>query len=142
MELGEVIFIGDVKSADGDTSTIQVFDKYCDGLHHLQSFTHVIVLYWFHRRDNREHRSVLRVTPKMHRGAPEIGVFSSRSPSRPNPIGLCVSKILALKRCQLTVVGLDAEVGSPIVDIKPYLPRADAVPDAQVPSYMRHGPST
>jgi len=139
---GEVFFIGEVESIENGVSTIRVFDEFCEGLYRIQTYSHIIVLYWFHRRDSKEQRSVLRVTPKMHPGAPEIGVFTSRSPNRPNPIGLCVTELVSVERCLIQVKGLDAEVGSPIVDIKPYLPRADAVPEARMPDYMRHGQST
>ncbi len=142
LKRGDVYFIGEVESVEGDISKVRMYDKFCDGLYRLSAFSHIIVLFWFHRRNNEEHRSVLRVTPKMHKGAPEIGVFTSRSPSRPNPIGLCVTELVSAEGCVLTVKGLDAEEGSPIVDIKPYLPRAEAVPDASIPEYMQHGPST
>lgn len=139
---GDVYFIGEVESVKDNITTVRIYDEYCDGIYRLSAFSHIIILYWFHNRDNKEHRSVLRVKPKMHKGAPEIGVFTSRSPSRPNPIGLCVTELVSAEGCRLTVKGLDAEKGSPIVDIKPYLPRADAIPDARVPEYMHHGPPT
>ncbi len=137
---GDVISIGVVESVDGEVSVVRVYDRFCEGLHRLSTFSHVIILYWFHNRDNEEHRSVLRVTPKRHKGAPEVGVFASRSPSRPNPIGLCVAELVAVDGCRLKVKRLDAETGSPVIDVKPYLPLADSVPDAQVPEYMLHGP--
>ncbi len=139
---GEVDFIGMVESVEQNRSTVLVYNKYCEGLHRLSTFSHIIILYWFHTRDTKQNRAVLRVIPKMHKGAPEIGVFTSRSPSRPNPIGLCVTKLLSIEECRLILSGLDADEGSPIVDIKPYLPRADAIPDARVPEYMLRGPAT
>jgi len=141
IESGVVRFIGVVESA-GEVSEIRVYDEFCGGLYRLDLFSHIIILYWFHRREGWEHRSTLKVTPKRHRGAPEVGVFSSRSPSRPNPIGLCVVELLSVEGCSLKVKGLDAEEGSPIVDIKPYIPTADSVPEARMPEYMRHGPPT
>jgi len=72
----------------------------------------------------------------------EKGVFACRSPSRPNPIGLCIVKLIKVEGNVLTVRGLDAFTDSPIIDIKPYLPRADSIPDARVPSWALRSPST
>ena len=77
-----------------------------------------------------------------HEGAPEMGVFGTRSPSRPNPIGLCVVELLKLEDCTLSVKGLDAKEGSPILDIKSYIPRADSIPEARVPEWTLKGPAT
>ena len=77
-----------------------------------------------------------------HEGAPEMGVFGTRSPSRPNPIGLCVVELLKLEDSSLIVKGLDANVGSPVLDIKPYIPRADSIPEAKAPVWTLKGPAT
>jgi len=138
---GKVRFIGIVEKA-GETSRIRVFKKFCKGLYRLDSFSHVIVLYWLHLKDNPSERNTLKVVPKRHLGAPEVGVFASRSPSRPNPIGLCVVELSSIDGCNLFVKDLDAVDGSPIIDIKPYIPRADTVATAQAPSWTQVGPST
>jgi tRNA-Thr(GGU) m(6)t(6)A37 methyltransferase TsaA len=72
----------------------------------------------------------------------ETGVFACRSPSRPNPIGLCVVELLKIEKCVLTVKNLDAFEGSPIIDIKPYIPKADSIPNARVPEWTLHDPKT
>jgi tRNA-Thr(GGU) m(6)t(6)A37 methyltransferase TsaA len=87
-------------------------------------------------------RRTLLVFPRRHAVNVETGVFASRSPSRPNPIGLCVVELLKIEECVLTVKGLDALEGSPIIDIKPYIPRADSIPDAKVPDWTLRGPPT
>ncbi len=138
---GEVEFIGLVESS-GELSTIRIFREFCIGLEGLNNFSHVILLYWFHSRDNEEERHTLQVLPRRHPGAPRVGVFASRSPSRPNPIGLCVVKLIKIKECTVTVEGLDALEGSPIIDVKPYIPRADAISEARVPEWTSHGPQT
>jgi len=138
---GEVKFIGLVRSA-GEPSKIEIFPEFCLGLEGLSDFSHVIVLYWFHLRDDDRERGTLRVVPRRHPSAPRVGVFASRSPSRPNPIGLCVVELDKIEGCILTVNGLDALEGSPIIDIKPYVPRADAIPEARVPEWTSHGPPT
>ena len=121
---GEVRFIGEVKT-EGVVSELEISPKHCQGLLGIEKHSHLIVLYWFHQRDNDEHRKVLQVTPPRHPGAPLTGVFACRSPSRPNPVGLSIVRLIEVNNCQLTVEGLDAFQGSPIIDIKPYLPRSD-----------------
>ena len=138
---GEVTFIGVVEDA-GELARVRIFPEFCVGLQSLDRFSHIIFLYWFHLRDTKEERNVRQVIPRRHLGAPRLGVFSSRSPSRPNPIGLCVTKLVKLQDCTLQVRGLDASKGSPIVDIKPYIPRADSIPDAGVPEWTSSGPPT
>ena len=136
-------FIGVVENADETgVSTVRIFDEFCDGLEGLDTYSHIIVFYWFHLRDTEEERNVLKVVPRRHPGATEVGVFTSRSPSRPNPIGLCVVELVKLEGNVLAVKGLDAFEGTPIIDIKPYNPRADAVPDAVVPPWALRGPKT
>lgn len=135
---GNVYFIGKVESFDKEKTIIKIFDNYCRGIYKLSIFSHIIILYWFHERDNDKDRSVLRVTPKMHRGAPLVGVFTSRSPSRPNPLGMSVARLISVDRCILAVEGLDANIGSPIVDIKPYIPSSDRIENPTVPEYMNY----
>jgi len=96
----------------------------------------LIILYWIHLRDNEKERSVLQVIPRGRANGVKVGVFACRSPSRPNPIGLCVVKLMKVEDCVLTVKGLDAFKGSPIIDIKPYIQRRDAVPKAYTPEWI------
>lgn len=137
----EVNFIGVVESSD-ELSRVLIFPKFCVGLQGLNNFSHIIVLYWLHLRDNEKERSTLQVVPRRHPEAPQVGVFASRSPSRPNPIGLCVVELTKIEDCTLFVKGLDAVEGSPIIDIKPYIPRADSIPEARVPEWTSRGPPT
>jgi len=138
---GKLRFIGVVESS-GELSRVKIFPEFCVGLKVLNNFSHITILYWFHLRDNEEERRTLRVVPRRHPGAPQVGVFASRSPSRPNPIGLCAVELTKIEGCTLLVRGLDAFEGSPIIDIKPYIPRADSVSDARIPEWTFHGPPT
>ncbi|MEM2990833.1 MAG: tRNA (N6-threonylcarbamoyladenosine(37)-N6)-methyltransferase TrmO [Halobacteria archaeon] len=142
MNAGKIEFIGEVDKCDQDYSQVKIYEKFCRGIKGIESFSHLIVLYWFHLRDSDEHRSTLLVTPRKHKGAPEMGVFGTRSPSRPNPIGLCVVELIKVQNCILRVKGLDAVQGTPVIDIKPYLPRADSVPSAKIPKWALQGPLT
>jgi len=139
-----VVPIGVVESVDEAKGLAQmkILPKYCDGLFRLNEFSHLIVLYWFHMRDKSKERRVLRVIPKRHGAKSEVGVFASRSPSRPNPVGLCVVELVQLEGCVLVVKGLDALEGSPVIDIKPYLPRGDSISTVKIPEWVNCGPST
>lgn len=136
-------FIGVVERVEEEgISRVKIFDEFCDGLRGLNTFSHLIILYWFHLREEEEEREVLKVVPRRHPGAPEVGVFASRSPSRPNPIGLCVVELVKIEKNRLFVRGLDAFEGSPVIDIKPYIPGADAFSNAVVPQWALRGPKT
>ena len=139
---GELHFIGIVEKAGEQEARVRVFPEFCNGLKGIEDFSHLIILYWIHLRDNEEERRTLLVFPKRHAVKVKTGVFASRSPSRPNPIGLCVVELLKVEKCVLTVKDLDAFEGSPIIDIKPYIPRADSIPNARVPEWTCHGSKT
>jgi tRNA-Thr(GGU) m(6)t(6)A37 methyltransferase TsaA len=139
---GEVRFIGVVEEVGEQEAKVRIFPEFCAGLKGVEDFSHLIILYWIHLRDNEDERRTLLVFPRKHRINVETGVFACRSPSRPNPIGLCVVELLKVEECVLTVKDLDAIQGSPIADIKPYIPEADSIPDAQVPEWTRQGPQT
>ena len=81
----------------------------------------IMVLTWLHEAD----RSVLRVHPRGDLSRPEAGVFSTRAPSRPNPIGLHRVRVLGIDGVRLQVSGLEAIDGTPIVDLKPVLGSID-----------------
>jgi len=139
---GELHFIGIVEKAGEQEARVRVFPEFCAGLKGIEDFSHLIILYWIHLRDNEEERRTLLVFPKRHAVNAKTGVFACRSPSRPNPIGLCVVELLKVEKCVLTLKGLDAFEGSPIIDIKPYIPRADFIPNARVSEWTWHGPKT
>jgi len=140
-ELGEVKFLGIVTKSD-EISGTQIFPEYCEGTYRLEEFSHAMIFYWFHLRDDRADMATLRVVPKRHLGAPEVGVFASRSPSRPNPIGFCVVEVIGVDGCKILVKDLDAVEGSTIIDIKPYIPGADAFPNARAPEWTMADPPT
>jgi tRNA-Thr(GGU) m(6)t(6)A37 methyltransferase TsaA len=133
---GELRFIGIVDSAGEEEAKVQILPEFCDALKEIDGFSHLIILYWIHLRDNKKERSVLQVVPRGRANGVKVGVFACRSPSRPNPIGLCVVKLIGVEDCVLTVKGLDAFEDSPIIDVKPYIQRRDAVPKAYTPEWI------
>jgi tRNA-Thr(GGU) m(6)t(6)A37 methyltransferase TsaA len=135
----ELRFIGVVDKEGEQEARIRIFPEFSAGLKGIENYSHLIILYWIHLRDNEENRQTLLVFPRKHAIKIETGVFACRSPSRPNPIGLCVVKLLKVEERILSVKGLDAFKSSPIIDIKPYNPKADSVPNAKVPEWAEHG---
>ena len=103
------------------------------GLDNLDEFSHIIVIYYMH-----QHRKPvpLKVRPKYLNGPAPVGVFASRSPDRPNPLGKTTVKLLERHENVLKVQGLDAIDGTPVLDIKPYIPDIDSVAGARLPRWM------
>ncbi len=122
-------------SKDAGTTTIEIFKEYSDALLGLDQFSHVIVLYWFDKNDTPEKRKTLRVHPRANRGNPLTGVFATRSPRRPNLIGLSVCKIISVKNNIVLIDSIDAFPDSPVLDLKPYVARMDSVPGASGPQW-------
>ncbi len=98
----------------------------------LENFSHIWLLWYFDKSDDKE--TSLTVRPPKLGGNVRIGVFASRSPYRPNPIGLTLVKLKKInvegKNLSITVEGADLVDGTPILDIKPYLPFFESVPSA------------
>jgi tRNA-Thr(GGU) m(6)t(6)A37 methyltransferase TsaA len=128
---GEVRFIGIVDKAGDQESKVRIFPEFCAGLKGIEHFSHLIILYWLHLRDTPKDRRTLLVFPKRYMVNVETGVYACRSPSRPNPIGLSVVELLKVENCILTLKNLDALERSPIIDVKPYIPRNDSFPSAR-----------
>ena len=107
-------------AAAGARGTVEVFEAYRPGLKDLAGFSHVILLYHFHR--SRGFR--LRVVPFLD--ARERGLFATRAPKRPNPIGLSVVRLVRIEKGVLHIRNVDILDGTPLLDIKPYVPDFDA----------------
>ncbi len=107
---------------------------FADALNHLEAFSHVWIIFLFHKSTQRGWRPTVE-PPRL--GAPErMGVFASRSPHRPNPIGLSVVRLDRVNReaaggIEIHVSGVDLLDGTPVLDLKPYVPYADSVSDAR-----------
>lgn len=105
---------------------IEVFDEYEEGLTDIEGFSHLIILYLFHES---EHYTLL-VKPFLdHRLR---GLFATRAPRRINPIGLSVVKLLETKRNTLKITEIDMLDGTPLIDIKPYVPQFDEREDVRI----------
>ena len=106
-------------AAEGIDGTVEVFPEYAEGLEDLDGFSHILLLYHFHMVGE----SSLKVRPFMDEGT--HGVFSTRAPSRPNPIGISVVRLIRIDGNILHVRDLDIVDGTPLLDIKPYVPEFD-----------------
>ena len=106
-------FIGFTAESNDEEAKLTIYPEYCKALEGLETFSHVIILYWLQENDTEEKRRILKVTPRRHPEAPELGVFACRSPVRPNPLAYEVCRLLKVEGCTLQVEGSDAYEGTP-----------------------------
>ncbi len=106
--------------AAGVKGTVEVFEDFHPGLEDLDGFSHIILLYHFHR----SHSFNLHVVPFMD--SEPRGLFATRAPKRPNPIGISVVRLDKIEDGLLHIQNLDILDGTPLLDIKPYVPEFDA----------------
>ena len=104
------------KGIDG---TVEVFPEYTEGLKDVEGFSHIILIYHFHLSKG----SSLKAKPYMDNEA--HGVFAMRGPSRPNPIGISIVRLARVERNILHIQDVDIVDGTPLLDIKPYVPEFD-----------------
>jgi len=112
----------------GETSapgTLEIYPEYAQGLKDLEGFSFIILLYHFHQVSH----SSLMVTPFL--SSETHGIFATRAPTRPNPIGLSIVKLVKIDGNKLSVENLDVLDGTPLLDLKPYVPEFDWRPDAR-----------
>ena len=102
------------------SGTVEVFAPYTDGLKDLDGFSHIFLLYSFHRVSGYDLQVVPFLDTKPH------GVFATRAPKRPNPIGLSVVRLVRAEGRMLRVENIDVLDQTPLLDIKPYVPHFDA----------------
>ncbi len=113
------------RALHGVDGVIEVYDRYVEGLKGLENYSHLVIITYLHRVKPGEFR--LRVKPRglVKRGfrleeLPELGVFATCSPQRPNPLGVTVVRLIRRDGRFLYVRGLDVFDGTPVLDIKPY----------------------
>jgi tRNA-Thr(GGU) m(6)t(6)A37 methyltransferase TsaA len=114
-------------------SEIVIDSSLTEALDSLDEFSHIIVLYWMHRSDRQP---PLKIHPRGKAELPLVGLFATRSPNRPNPVGKATVRLLERRDNILRVEGLDAIDGTPVIDIKPYLPHNDSMDNVKVPPWI------
>ncbi len=112
-------------------ATVEVFEPYCDALADLDGFSHVILLYYLHQSSGYN----LRVVPFLD--TEERGLFATRAPRRPNPIGLSVVQLNSIDNSILHIQNIDILDGTPLLDIKPYVPEFDSPADIRL-GWLEH----
>ncbi|ABL87604.1 protein of unknown function UPF0066 [Pyrobaculum islandicum DSM 4184] len=112
-------------------SVIRVFDEYVDGLVGLEEYSHAFILWHFHEAGAPR----LRLRPWGREDLPEVGIFATRFPQRPNALALTIVKIVEVDPPRVRVLGLDAWSGSPVLDIKPY-DHLDVVNEFRTPDWV------
>ena len=125
----------DARKEQSMISEILISDEFTGILDGIEDFSHILVLYWAHLA-SEENRSLIKAHPMGRKDLPEVGIFATCSPVRPNPI--CVSAVPLLERNGniLKVKHLDAVDGSPVIDIKPYTPSYYAMREVKVSKWM------
>ncbi len=137
----ELIPIGHVCTAETQTR-LAIDPAFIPGLRGLGEFTHLQVLYWCHQIAAQDRRQALVCEKPYVKGPDKIGVLATRSPVRPNPIGLTAVRILDVDapRGIIQVPYIDAANGTPIIDLKPYHPCLDRIREVAVPPWCDHWP--
>jgi tRNA-Thr(GGU) m(6)t(6)A37 methyltransferase TsaA len=112
--------------ATGVAGTVELLSEHAGGLKDLQGFSHLILIYHFHLSNGY----TLEVKPFLD----DVfhGVFATRAPRRPNPIGLSIVRLTGVQGCTLTIEDVDIVNGTPLLDIKPYVPAFDVRQTARV----------
>ncbi len=115
---------------------IEIFEPYQDALLGLEGFSHIHVLFWFHENDTPDLRRTLQVHPRKDPANPRTGVFATHSPRRPNLIGLSRCRITAIEGSLIRIDAIDARDGSPVIDLKCFIPDAQPLVDVRVPAWV------
>ena len=123
-----------------NVSSITLEEQYAGGLSGLEQFSHAIILYYLDQAQYMKEKHLQR-RPQNREDMPKVGIFSQRAKDRPNHIGMTSVEIVSVSDRTLTVKGLDAVNGTPVLDIKPYYPvydRKEAVVPEWVDRLMAH----
>ena len=125
--------VGDEVKDKSRLSQIILRGEFAEALDGINEFSHLFVLFWLHEISD-EQRKTLKVHPRGRKDLPLLGIFATRTNLRPNPVGLTLVELVKVEGNVLTVRGLDAFDGTPVLDIKPF-DFWDMAKDARVPSW-------
>jgi tRNA (adenine37-N6)-methyltransferase len=130
------IFPVGVINKENENVRIEIDEAYRDALLGLDDFSHITVLYWFHENDTPEKRNTMQVHPRKDKQNPLRGVFATHSPLRPNLIALTICKILSIKDTTIFIEKIDALNGTPVIDIKCFIPSSELGSDIKLPEWV------
>jgi tRNA-Thr(GGU) m(6)t(6)A37 methyltransferase TsaA len=125
--------VGDEVKDKSRISYVVIRSELAEALDGIDGFSHLFVLFWLHEISD-EQRKTLKVHPRGRRDLPLLGIFATRTMLRPNPIGLTLVELVKVEGNILTVRGLDAFDGTPVLDVKPF-DSWDMTKDARVPEW-------
>ncbi len=114
---------------------IEVKAALAAGLKGIDQFSHVVIIFFMHRYTFDPASDLIR-RPQERADMPEVGIFAQRAKHRPNPIGITTVELMQVRENILTVRGLDAIDGTPVLDIKPYVPAFDVRLNALAPEWI------
>lgn len=132
--------LGVVKAEQGQFY-IQLEEEYKEALEGLDGFSHISIIWWAHEIEEEARQEMLCEKP-YKKGPQKLGTFATRSPARPNPIAITTANVLAIDKAAgtLQLPYIDAENGTPVIDIKPYQPCVDRIKEFGVPKWCSHWP--
>lgn len=140
----EQMVIGSIGTVEyGEGCCRVVLEKpFREALRGLEGFSHLQILWWGHLYATEEARSMVKVDKPYTKGPESCGILATRSPVRPNPILLSTVEVIRIdpERGVIELPWIDAEPGTPVVDIKPYHPSSDRIRDARTPGWCSHWP--
>jgi tRNA-Thr(GGU) m(6)t(6)A37 methyltransferase TsaA len=117
------------------TSEVVIDEELAESLEGLEEFSHIIVVFWMHKSPTGMKHPV-KVHPRGRADLPLVGLLATRAPFRPNSLGVSVVKLAEIRQNVLTVVGLDAMDGTPVIDIKPFMPPLDNPTEVRMPDWV------
>jgi tRNA (adenine37-N6)-methyltransferase len=115
-------------------TALEILPRWTAALDGIEEYSHLYVIFWLDSAPRARKARTQR--PEGRDDLPEVGLFATRTPRRPNPIGVSAPRLLRREENTLWVSGIDAWPGTPILDIKGYAPRDDVRPDATVPAWL------
>ncbi len=118
------------------TTFLELDPTFKEALLGIDGFSHIMVFYWFHENDTTDGRRTLQVHPKGNPHNPLTGVFATHSPRRPNLIALTVCRLVRVIENRLIIEEIDARDGSPVIDLKCYIPGGPDVTTVRVPDWV------
>jgi len=116
----------------GEISEIVVDEEFTEALNGIDSYSHVLIVYWMDKVEER----VITHRPQGNPDVPVVGILACRCPQRPNPIAVSTVRLIGHEGNKIKVEGLDILDGTPVIDIKPYWPQYDKVKDGRIPDWV------
>jgi tRNA-Thr(GGU) m(6)t(6)A37 methyltransferase TsaA len=128
--------------ADQGSFCLEIEPEYRPALQGLDGFSHIDVIWWCHLCDDEQYRAVVECDQPYKKAPAKLGIFATRSPLRPNPIAITPVMVLNIdhERGAVYIPYIDAEDGTPIIDLKPYHPCIDRIKDVSLPAWCSHWP--